>query len=183
MNEIASRYGLALFSLALEQNKVLEYQAQLKELRSVFKQNADFVTVLDSAFLPLSQRLHIVSQTLVNIDDEIVNLIKIVITNNRARYLFDIFDSFNSFCNEERGIKEGLVYSTIPLDEKVKSQIEAKISKIEHCNIELTNHLDSTLIGGVKVVIDGRIYDGSINSQIEKMKSSLLGKEGHFNEN
>ena len=152
MNEIASRYGTALFSLALERNRVSEYQNEVKELKRIFKENSDFIMVLGSSFETIETRLSMVDKTLVNV-------------------------------NEYRGVDEGLVYSTIPLDEKTINKIEEKISKIESRKVELINKIDPALIGGVKVVINGHIYDGSIKNQIEMMKIDLLKKEERGNEN
>ena len=44
-------------------------------------------------------------------------------------------------------------------------------------DVELIPHIDPTLIGGVKVVINSHVYDGSIKNQLEKMQIDLLGKE------
>ena len=43
--------------------------------------------------------------------------------------------------------------------------------------MELINKIDHNLIGGIKVVINGRIYDGSIKNKLENMKIDLLKKE------
>ena len=94
--------------------------------------------------------------------------------NNRTDCLIDVFDSFNSYCNQYRGVSEGLIYSTLKLDQTVIDQIEKKISKIEGSKVELKNVIDPSLIGGVKVVIKDRIYDGSIKHNIEMMKKDLL---------
>lgn len=177
MNEIASRYGTALFSLALERNKLSEYQEEVKELKGIFKENPDFIMVLGSSFETIENRISIAEKTLPNITDDILSLIKILIENNRINLILDVFTSFNSQCNEYRGIDEGLVYSTIPLDDKTINKIEAKISEIEKRNVELINKIDPALIGGVKVVINGHIYDGSIKNRIENMKIDLLKKE------
>ena len=183
MNEIASRYGTALFSLALERNRVSEYQNEVKELKRIFKENSDFIMVLGSSFETIETRLSMVDKTLVNVNDDIKNLVKILIKNDRIGNLLDVFTAFNSSCNEYRGVDEGLVYSTIPLDEKTINKIEEKISKIESRKVELINKIDPALIGGVKVVINGHIYDGSIKNQIEMMKIDLLKKEERGNEN
>lgn len=177
MNEIASRYGIALFSLALEKNKVSEYQEEVKELRNIFKENSDFIMVLGSSFETIESRLSMVDKTLKGVNEDIISLIKILIENNRIDNLLDVLLSFNSACNEYRGVDEGLVYSTISLDDKTIKQIEEKISKIESRKVELINKIDPALIGGVKVVINGHIYDGSIKNKLELMKTSLLKKE------
>ena len=174
MESVASRYGLALYSLAMDKNKILEWQEEVKELTSILKENTDFIMVLGSSFITLKERLEMVDKSFVGVDEEIIALIKVVMENNRMNIILDIFESFNSYCNEYRGVCEGLVYSTLKLDQKVINQIEEKISKIEHHKVELKNVIDPTLIGGVRVVIHDRIYDGSIKHHLEMMKKDLL---------
>ena len=174
MESVASRYGLALYSLALDENKVLSWQEEIKELSTVFKENTDFIMILGSSFLPIEERQEILNKTLKGVDKNILALILVVMENNRTNDLLDIFESFNSYCNEYRGVSEGLIHSTLKLDQKVINQIEEKISKIEHQQVELKNVIDPSLIGGVKIVIHDRIYDGSIKHHIEVMKKDLL---------
>ena len=85
--------------------------------------------------------------------------------------------AFNSLCNEYKGVKEGLIYSAFALDKVTVNKIKDKISQLEHMDVELIPHIDPTLIGGVKVVINSHVYDGSIKNQLEKMQIDLLGKE------
>ncbi len=183
MNEIAASYGLALFSLSKEQDIVEKRQKEVKDLKSILKENADFITVLDSSFLTLDDRMKVIDNNFPGIDEDIKNFLKVICRNNRATFILDIFDSFNSYCNEHRGIKEGILYSTVPIAENDKNRIEEKIAQLEKCSVELTNRIDPSLVGGVKVLINSRIYDGSISGKIEKIKRSLLGKEDRFHEN
>ncbi len=177
MNELASRYALALYNLSLEEDRVLEYQEQIKVLIKVIKDNIDILNVLDSDFMTLKGREAIVDHVFKNVDKSIINFIKVIINNNRSLHLLDIFYAFNSLCNEYRGVKEGLVYSTSPLNEKELALISETIAKKEGVSLELKNEIDPTLIGGVKVVVKDHIYDGSVKFHIESMKNSLLKKE------
>lgn len=183
MNEIASSYGLALFTLSQEQNVVEKRQIEVKELRNILNQNVDFIAVLKSSFLPLEERIGIIDKNFPSVDEDIKNFMKVICRNDRARFILEIFDSFNSYCNQHRGIKEGILYSTIPISDESKKRIEEKIAQLEKCSVELTNRIDPSLVGGVKVLINSRIYDGSISGKIEKIKRSLLGKEDRFHEN
>lgn len=183
MNELTSRYALALFSLKRDENKLLESQLEVKELRKLMKENQEFVSLLASHNLDLESRLSIVEKVFASIDEEIKNFIKIIVENNRAKYLLQIFDDFNSLVNEYRGVKEGLVYSAMPLSDKEIDHISKSISEVEKMPVELRNKVDPTLIGGIKVVINDHVYDGSIKHQIEDMKLTLLKKEGVNDEN
>lgn len=174
MNEIASRYANALYSLALESHKVNEWQIELRLINKLFNENKEFLNILSSAFISLKEKEEIIDNSLKNIDSNIVNLIKLMVKNHREKYLLDTFHAYNSLANESRGVKEGLIYSTKKLDEDLINVVNKKIGEIEHREVELYNIIDPTLIGGIRVVIDGHIYDGSIRTHLLKLKESLL---------
>ena len=174
MKEITSRYAEALFSLKKDSNELEETQKEIKELKKIFLENPDFTIVLSSSYKSLEEKKEIIDNTLKGVDDDIKSLLKIICENHRANYIIEIFENFNSLVNEYRGVKEGLVYSTQKLSESQLAKLNLKISEVEHQPTELKNVIDSSLIGGVKVVINDHIYDGSIKHHLEDMKVSLL---------
>ena len=177
MLEIAQNYASALLSIAIDENRVVDYQKEVKELSKIIKDNPDFLLLLDSRFLTVSERKEKVSEILVNFSTDIINFIKIIVEHNRVNYLEDILQAFNTLCNENRDIVEGLIYTAFPLEEKTLLKIKNKISQIENREVDLITRIDPSLIGGVKVVINSHVYDGSIKNQIEKMQIDLSRKE------
>ena len=75
--------------------------------------------------------------------------------------------------NEELNIDEGYVYSTEPLDASQIAKIEDAVGKKLGHKVELKNNIDSRLIGGVRVVINDHVYDGSIKFKLETLKNNL----------
>ena len=177
MLEIAQNYASALLSLAIDDNKVILYQEEAKELRKIIRDNPDFLLLIESRFLSVKEREENAEKLLSNFSTDVVNFIKIIIKHNRVNYLIDILDAFNSLCNENRDIVEGLIYSAFPLGEETLLKIKKKISEIENHEVDLIPKIDPSLIGGVKVVINSHVYDGSIKNQLEKMQIDLLRKE------
>ena len=177
MLEIAQNYASALLSLAVDDNKVILYQEEVKELRKIIRDNPDFLLLIESRFLSVKEREDNAEKLLSNFSTDVVNFIKIIIKHNRVNYLVDILDAFNSLCNENRDIVEGLIYSAFPLEEDTLLKIKKKISEIENHEVDLIPRIDPSLIGGVKVVINSHVYDGSIKNQLEKMQIDLLRKE------
>ena len=174
MKELTSRYSVALFSLKRDENQLIDSQLEIKELIKVLKENPDFLTLLDSSYKEFKEKEEIIDKVFKSLDEETRNFIKIVTRNHRAMYLIEIFEEFNSLVNEYRGVKEGLVYSTEALSEDALNKLNSKISEVEGMPTELRNIIDPTLIGGVKVVINDHIYDGSIKHHIDNMKLSLM---------
>ena len=177
MNQVAQTYAEALYSLGLEEKKLTKLQEEAKELSSIIEDNEDFLMLLSSRFMSVSERKEIAVKVLKDFDMDIVNIVKVIVDNNRIDWIKEILQAFNSLCNEYRGIKEGLIYSAFPLDKQIIQSVKEKISQIEHMEVELIAKIDPTLIGGIKVVINSHVYDGSIKNQLEKMNIDLLGKE------
>ena len=177
MKELAQNYASALLSIAIDDNKVIDYQKEVKELKKIIRDNEDFILLLDSRFLSIEERMNNAEKILKGFSPDVVNFIKIIIKHNRVSYLEDILEAFNSLCNENQDIVEGLIYSAFPLGEDTLLKIKKKISQIENREVDLIPRIDPSLIGGVKVVINSHVYDGSIKNQLEKMQIDLLRKE------
>ena len=177
MLEIAQNYATALLSIAIDDNKVIDYQEEVKELAKIIKDNPDFLMLIDSRFLSINERKEKVAEILKGFSRDIISFMQIIVEHNRVNYLEDILQAFNTLCNENRDILEGLIYTAFPLDEKTLIKIKNKISQIEHHDVDLITRIDPSLIGGVKVVINSHIYDGSIKNQLEQMQVDLSRKE------
>ena len=177
MLEIAQNYANALLSIAIEDNKVIDYQTEVKELSKIIKDNPDFLMLIDSRFLSVEERKEEAEKVLKGFSTDVINFIKIIVEHNRVNYLEDILQAFNTLCNESRDIVEGLIYTAFPLKEEILLKIKNKISQIEHRDVDLIVRIDPSLIGGVKVVINSHVYDGSIKNQLEKMQIDLSRKE------
>ena len=178
MNDLTSRYAEALYLLKKEENQLIETQEVVRELMEIIRDNPDFVMLISSRDIPNEERVEIIDKVFKDVDEEIKNFFKIIIENNRGGYILEILQDFNSLVNEFRGVKEGLLYSAFPLKKEEIDKITSAISKIEKCPIELKNIIDPSLIGGVKIAINDKIYDGSLKHHIEQMKLTLLKKEG-----
>ena len=174
MNEsLAKNYAEALFSLSLDNNNYLDLQKEMKALKQILLDNKEFVSLLCSSFLSLEEKEKIIDKVLGEFNEDIKSLLKVICKNRRAAIVMNVIEEFNSLVNHKRGILEGLVYTIYPLKEKELSEIEKRISDIEKVPCELKNIIDATIIGGVKVAINGHVYDGSIANKIEQMRLTL----------
>lgn len=174
MDSLYSRYANALFSIALEENKVEFYKNEIKMLRQVILQNDEILHLFSSCFIQKEDKEKIIDEVFKNQDINIINFLKVIVNNKRTNCLIKIFDEFIKTCNENLNVKEGIVYSITKLDKKQVEEIEKALKVRLNCEVELVNLIDERLLGGVKVVIEDKIFDGSIKNKLEKLKSSLI---------
>lgn len=175
MDSLFNRYALGLFSIALEENKVQEYKNSLKMIKSVILNDADFIHLLSSCFLTQEEKDEVIDEVFNNEDKYVLNFIKVIVKNKRVNLLRSIFDEFNEMCNDYLGIKEGIIYSTYLLELDKVEKLEKTFKKVFGVEVELTNHVDEKLIGGIKVIIEDQVFDGTIISKLNSLKQSLIG--------
>lgn len=167
------RYALALFNIAKEDNKINLYQKEIKEIKEILLSNVELVNLLKSEFIDINERYKTVNTIFKKYSLIIKNFIKVLIYNHRINNYLTIFNSFNTLCNEANHVLEGIIYSTYQLDKKDIKQIETGLGNKMKVEVELTNKIDASLIGGIKVVINNHVYDYSIANEMNMMKRKL----------
>ena len=180
MDSLANRYARALCSIAIEENQVEEYQQKIQFVDQQLKENPDFMRILSSYFITKEEKHRVIDQVFEPLGSRhILSFLKLIIDHNRIHELFPILKEFHSLCNEARGIVEGIAYTVYPLKEQELKDITQAISKKMGQSIELKNEIDPRILGGVKVVIHDRVFDGSILHKVESLKQNLqTGKVG-----
>ena len=93
--------------------------------------------------------------------------------------------SFNYTIKDDAGIHArpaGLLVKTVKeFTSKIKISCkdkEADASKLFASNVILTNEIDPKLIGGIKMLVDGKIIDISIRKKFNDLKNSIRFDQG-----
>ena len=66
---------------------------------------------------------------------------------------------------------KGTAVSALPLTQDQLNQLQDKFAKILGDTVSLENRVDDELIGGVIVEIAGRLYDGSLRGQLNRLQA------------
>ena len=68
---------------------------------------------------------------------------------------------------------EGKVYSASRLDEQSVRKLTERFAQITGQPVHFTQFVDESLLGGVRVVINGRVYDGTLQGELNRIESEL----------
>jgi F-type H+-transporting ATPase subunit delta len=82
-------------------------------------------------------------------------------------------EHFNELLRRERGIQRAEIRSALPLDDEDRKAIVERLRQLTHNEIEISEHLDPTLIGGIAVRIGDQLYDASVRSRLERLRARL----------
>lgn len=167
-------YAVALFDIAKEENRIESYLDDARVILEVINENKGLVHLLSSYFLNEEEKNQIIENSFSLLNEENVrNLLKLITANHMISSCGELLKTFIGMCNETLGVKKGILYSTTYLNKDEIKKIEDAFNAKINIKVELENIVDESLIGGIRVVINDHIYDGSLKNQLESLKSSL----------
>jgi F-type H+-transporting ATPase subunit delta len=172
---VAKRYALALFQIAKEQQVLDEIEADIRVVKEVVQYNPELKAVLKSAKLSIESKKAIISASFTTVNGYLLNTLLILIDRHREDEIIHVADEFVELANIEIGIAEAQVYSTRALTEVERDLLSTTFAaKIGKKSLRIENIIDSNLLGGVRLRIGNRIYDGSLSSKLARLQRKLL---------
>lgn len=171
----ASSFASALDDLAMTEGKRAEYQTALREIRHLFLVSPELVNTLESYAIP-KERLYSLCDSLWGKSGlkSLSPFMKTLVKNHAISYFDEIEKAFSSLVNESLGIEEGLLYSAKSLSPAEHQAIEEAVGKALKKKVSLVERLEPSLIGGIKVAVAGKVYDGSLERKLAELRRSLL---------
>ena len=177
MSVVGDRYAESLFDLAKEENQVTQYLDDIKLGVEVLDSDPQIVQFFNHVLIENDKKIQLLDQSFKgNVDQYVLNFLKLLVQSRRIRYIDDIVKSYINLSNQYLGIEEGVIYTPYELTDQQIQDIEKAISQKENKKVTLKVSIDPSLLGGIKVQIANRIYDGTIKNKVEMLKKELLRK-------
>jgi F-type H+-transporting ATPase subunit delta len=174
MTEISKEYAVALFMLAAENNILSEYKDQLKRIKDLLQDNPDYIDVLESPAIPLSERIELVDKAFSEgYHEYIVSFIKLLCENRHVKKLCSCINEFIELARSAQNCIVATVYYVEPLTKAQQEKLNAKLEKISGKNVEVVYVEDRSLIGGIKIKLDDKLLDGSLSGRLNKVKGVM----------
>lgn len=173
---VARRYALALFQLVKEQQLIDTVEEELRVVKEVFFVNEDLKAVLQSPKVSREKKKAILSTAFAAVNPLVLNTLMLLVDRHRENEIIDVANEFSELANEERGVEAANVFSVRPLTEDERTALSVSFAKkIGKKSLQIENIVDSDLLGGIKIRIGNRIFDGSLRGKLDRLERTLLG--------
>jgi F-type H+-transporting ATPase subunit delta len=172
---MAGRYAIALFDLALEENRIEEVEAALNRIEALLRDNPDFERLVRSPIFSAeeqSRALKAIGPHL-EVSGFTANFLQLLVKNRRLFALSDIIAGFRRLLADHRGQMTADVVSAIPLTEAQTEELKASLKAKTGKDIDLKLTVDPAILGGLIVRIGSRMVDTSIRSKLNSLKFAL----------
>ena len=92
---------------------------------------------------------------------------------DRLRYFEAVHREFQILRDSQAGIVRVHISSATAMDEAVEKDLAAALQKRVGGTIEVTREVDPELLGGVVTQVGNLVFDGSLKTQVMRMKRHL----------
>ena len=174
MTGLAREYGEGLYELAWDEDIRPQIEQELDQIAQLLKQQPEFIRLLCSRAVDRATRLGIVDTAFGGqAHPYVVNFMKLLVQKEHFDAFLLCCQWFHTRYNEDYGIVEARVTSAVALSEADRAALRARLCEISGRNVAMTCAVDPALIGGVRVEMDGRRYDNTIQDRLGRLKRSL----------
>jgi ATP synthase F1 delta subunit len=172
---VDNTYGRALYDAAKEREKVDEIGEEFRAVSKVFKDNPLLKKLFLIPTVSAPDKRDVAKKVFEDrISQELLNFIYILIDRRRVGAWKEIGLFYEHLVLENDGKTKGVVYSALPLDEKRKKALEVKTEAAIGKKVRLENRIDKSLIGGLRIYVDGKLIDASVKTRLENMKQRII---------
>lgn len=174
----AGRYARALFDVVLKEAGNLEQvQADFQQFVDVFAQHPSLASTLRNPAIPASKKQG-VARALVEragpISPVVGRMIMMLAERDRLMLLPDIARGYRERLMDHQKIIRGDVTTAVPLASEKLRSLEQGLQQATGRKVVLEARVDPSIIGGVITRLGSTVYDGSVTTQLQKMKQSLI---------
>ncbi len=172
-SKISVRYSRALFESAI-QRKVLDNIHDDMLFISEVSSDPEVKEILASPVIKPSKKLEILHAIFgKNVNALTMSLIELVVKSGREKFLPAIARVFINETLKHKGITRVILTTAVKVDQPVKEQISAMIAGAFNTKVELTEVVDSEIIGGFILRIGDSYLDSSVKNKLHRIENEL----------
>ena len=169
----AIRYAKALLDLSIENKNLEEVSADMNRVVESSDETSDFKVFLNSPVIKTDKKISIMKVLFTGFDKLSISFIELITNNKREYLLVEIAEAFLYLLEQHQNIVPVSIRSAKKLEKATLDQILKKLKSQVDGDIEVSEEVDESLIGGFVVRMDDKQIDASVLNQLKRMKQEL----------
>ena len=176
----AARYARALFDVAQKERLDLEgIDRELADFSELVKSNDALNRALTNPAIPMARKRAIVEQLLAqgSLAAPLARLLLLRADRDRLTLLPALSQAFRERMMDYQQVVRAQVTTAVTLPPDKVSALQQGIARATGRKVHLDASVDPSIIGGAVTRIGSTVYDGSVTTQLQKLKERLREAE------
>jgi F-type H+-transporting ATPase subunit delta len=175
MRASAARYARALLDITVKESDPVAAEKDLAGFVTAVRSHPDLQRTLATPVISASAKRAVVQQILDRSQPiaPVAKLLLLLASRGRLELVADILDVYRERLREHQQIVEAEVTTAAPLSPERISDLQERLARITGRTVTMTTRVDETIIGGVVTRVGSTVYDGSVATQLAKVRERL----------
>ncbi len=174
---LAQRYAKALFQLGREHQLLDSLRSNLSLFYQSLIDNEDFYHFIHSPEITRHEKENKIREMFGdNFSNYFYSFLQIVLKKGRQDLFLEIAVAFDAELDLYQQRVQAVVTSAVALTPELLQEIQQQLSAHVGKEVILIPEIDQSLLGGIRIAVDGKVIDGSIKGQLQKMRQFLRGQ-------
>ncbi len=172
---ISIRYAKALLRIAAEEQRVEQYAGELSGMAELLQRENLLRLLLDSPTFPLEKKTAIMHDLTARLELSagMRKFLDLLLAKGRIIYLAQIDVNYRKFADEMSGLVRAKITAANKLAKERISEIRQGLEKQTGRQVVLNVEVDPELIGGLQAEMGGKLFDGSVKTQLKRISDTL----------
>lgn len=170
---LSSRYAKSLINLASERGETDVLLKDMLHISSSIVATRDLQVMLASPVISGDKKLTVLLSVFPNLNKTTKTFIELIVNKGRESDLGEIAKSFVQQVKLARNIFDVELISAVPADDALRAEVSKVAMSICNGEVEISEKVDSDLIGGFIFRVNGTEYDASVSGKLKKIKKDF----------
>ena len=178
MRASAARYARALLDITITESDPVAAEKDLAAFADLVQRNPDLQRTLANPVVSANAKRAVVQQLLERSQPTapVGKLLLLLASRGRLELVPDILDIYRERLMDHRQVIQAEVTTASPLAPERVSELQQRLAKITGRAVNMTTKVDQAIIGGIVTRIGSTVYDGSVATQLAKVRDRLSAR-------
>ncbi len=173
---VSKRYAKALIDLATQEGIVDQIERNFGKTVQTIVQTRNLRNFFFNPVYKSDEKMKLLDMVVkeMAISGLLKKFLEMLIEKDRFPEIQEIYKEYVRLSDQLNNRAEAEITSAAALNDEDKKKLQSRLETLTGKNIYLNIKQDPTLIGGVITRIGSIVYDGSIKSQLAKLKEQIM---------
>ncbi len=178
LQTVARRYASALADVVIERREEREVQNEIDTWASMIANNPQLKEVFANPTIAYDHKRAVLEDLLTRsrVRETSASFLRVLLRNQRLAQLPEISERFGQILDERSGVVAAEITTARPIPEELKKALRDTLASATGKTVRLTFATDEAIIGGLVARIGSTIFDGSVESNLERLAVGLTGQ-------
>jgi F-type H+-transporting ATPase subunit delta len=171
----ANRYAKALLDVAIKEADPARAEQDLAAFVRLFEGHDELRRALTNPAVAVASKRAMTEQIVARLKpvSPVGKLLMLLANRDRLELLPDLLRTYRERLQDHQQVVRAEITTAVPLPTDRAAQLEGKLAAVTGRKVTMSTHVDPSIIGGLVARVGTTVYDGSIATQLARLRERL----------